>query len=73
MGGLFASFAILPRRKTSLSRRSGGFTAREGASDPGASFGAWARRIATNLAIDHLRQTRPEGALPDDLGAARLQ
>ena len=35
--------------------------------DPGASFGAWARRIATNLAIDHLRQTRPEVALPDDL------
>jgi RNA polymerase sigma-70 factor (ECF subfamily) len=35
--------------------------------DPGASFGAWARRIATNLAIDHLRQTRPEAALPDDL------
>lgn len=35
--------------------------------DPGASFGAWARRIATNLAIDHLRQTRPEVALPADL------
>ena len=35
--------------------------------DPGASFGAWARRIATNLAIDHLRRTRPEVALPDDL------
>ena len=35
--------------------------------DPGASFGAWARRIATNLAIDHLRHTRPEVALPDDL------
>jgi RNA polymerase sigma factor (sigma-70 family) len=35
--------------------------------DPGASFGAWARRIATNLAIDHLRQRRPEVALPDDL------
>ena len=35
--------------------------------DPGASFGAWARRIATNVAIDHLRQTRPEVALPDDL------
>ena len=35
--------------------------------DPGASFGAWARRIATNLAIDHLRQTRPEVVLPDDL------
>ena len=35
--------------------------------DPGRSFGAWARRIATNLAIDHLRQTRREVALPDDL------
>jgi RNA polymerase sigma factor (sigma-70 family) len=35
--------------------------------DPGASFGAWARRIATNLAIDHLRQKRREVALPDDL------
>lgn len=35
--------------------------------DPGASFGAWARRIATNLAIDHLRRTRPEVGLPDNL------
>jgi RNA polymerase sigma factor (sigma-70 family) len=35
--------------------------------DPGGSFGAWARRIATNLAIDHLRQIRREVALPDDL------
>jgi RNA polymerase sigma-70 factor, ECF subfamily len=35
--------------------------------DPGASFGAWARRIATNLAIDHLRQTRREVALPENL------
>src|SRR4029450_3799842 len=35
--------------------------------DPGASFAAWARRIATNLAIDHLRQTRRELALPDHL------
>src|SRR5215204_6558936 len=35
--------------------------------DPDASFGAWARRIATNLAIDHLRQKRREVALPDDL------
>jgi len=35
--------------------------------DPGASFGAWARRIATNLAIDHLRRTRLEVALPEDL------
>jgi RNA polymerase sigma-70 factor, ECF subfamily len=35
--------------------------------DPGASFGAWARRIATNVAIDHLRQTRREVALPENL------
>src|SRR4029453_1371804 len=35
--------------------------------DPGASFGAWARRIATNLAIDHLRHTRPEIAIPADV------
>src|SRR4029450_5696926 len=35
--------------------------------DPGASFGAWARRIATNLAIDHLRRARRQGALPDDV------
>ena len=35
--------------------------------DPGASFGAWARRIATNLAIDHLRRARREVALPEDL------
>jgi RNA polymerase sigma factor (sigma-70 family) len=38
--------------------------------DPGASFGAWARRIATNLAIDHLRHRRPEVVLPDDLAQA---
>ncbi len=28
--------------------------------DPERSFGAWARRIATNLAIDHLKTARPE-------------
>lgn len=27
---------------------------------PDSNFGAWARRIATNLAIDHLRRERPE-------------
>jgi len=27
------------------------------------NFGAWARRIATNLAIDHLRRNRPEQSL----------
>jgi RNA polymerase sigma-70 factor, ECF subfamily len=35
--------------------------------DPSASFGAWARRIATNLAIDHLRQARREVPLPENL------
>ena len=39
--------------------------------DPRASFGAWARRIATNLAIDYLRQRRREVALPDDLAQPR--
>lgn len=37
--------------------------------DPRAPFGAWARRIATNLAIDHLRYRRPEQELPEQLGA----
>jgi RNA polymerase sigma-70 factor (ECF subfamily) len=27
---------------------------------PDCNFGAWTRRIATNLAIDHLRRNRPE-------------
>jgi RNA polymerase sigma-70 factor, ECF subfamily len=30
---------------------------------PDGNFGAWARRIATNLAIDHLRRKRPEESL----------
>jgi RNA polymerase sigma-70 factor, ECF subfamily len=30
--------------------------------DPTRSFGAWARRIATNLALDHLRKNRWETA-----------
>jgi len=30
---------------------------------PDANFGAWARRIATNLAIDHLRRRPPEQSL----------
>jgi RNA polymerase sigma-70 factor, ECF subfamily len=38
--------------------------------DPGASFGAWARRIATNLAIDHLRQSRLVVAVPEHLAQA---
>jgi RNA polymerase sigma factor (sigma-70 family) len=31
--------------------------------DPARSFGAWARRIATNLALDHLRKGRWEMSL----------
>jgi RNA polymerase sigma-70 factor (ECF subfamily) len=38
---------------------------------PGAgSFGGWLRRIATNVAIDHLRRSRIEVPLPDDLGTS---
>ena len=33
---------------------------------PDGNFGAWARRIATNLAIDHLRGRRPEETLMAD-------
>lgn len=33
---------------------------------PDGSFGAWARRIATNAAIDHLHRTRAEQPLPSD-------
>src|SRR5262249_6842102 len=33
---------------------------------PDGNFGAWARRIATNLAIDHLRRNRPEQSSPAD-------
>ncbi len=40
--------------------------------DPSRSFGAWARRIATNAALDHLKTARREVALPEDL-AARAQ
>jgi RNA polymerase sigma-70 factor (ECF subfamily) len=40
--------------------------------DPMRSFGAWARRIATNAALDHLKTTRPQAALPDDLSSPTL-
>jgi RNA polymerase sigma-70 factor (ECF subfamily) len=33
------------------------------------NFGGWLRRIATNVAIDHLRSSRKEIALPEDLPA----
>lgn len=35
--------------------------------DPKRSFGAWARRIATNAALDHLKAVRQEQSLPDSL------
>src|SRR5256886_1316703 len=39
--------------------------------DPDANFAAWLRRIATNLALDHLRKRKPCVELPDDLAAER--
>jgi RNA polymerase sigma-70 factor (ECF subfamily) len=39
--------------------------------DPAGNFRAWARRIATNAALDHLRHSRREIELPEDLPAAR--
>jgi len=35
--------------------------------DPVRNFGAWARRIATNTALDYLKKSRLEVALPEDL------
>ena len=40
--------------------------------DPGRSFAAWARRIATNVALDHLKTSRLEVELPEELPAAAL-
>jgi len=37
--------------------------------DPENNFRAWLRRIATNLALDHLRKQRLYVELPDDLAA----
>ena len=37
---------------------------------PDGNFRAWARRIATNAALDHLRHARRETALPEDLPCA---
>jgi RNA polymerase sigma-70 factor, ECF subfamily len=34
------------------------------------NFGGWLRRIATNVAIDHLRRSRMEISLPEDLPGA---
>ncbi len=33
------------------------------------SFAPWARRIATNAALDYLKRTRPEVELPEDLSS----
>ncbi len=38
--------------------------------DPERSFEAWARRIATNAALDHLRTARHDTELPDNLASA---
>jgi RNA polymerase sigma-70 factor, ECF subfamily len=40
--------------------------------DPTRSFGAWARRIATNAALDHLKTARRDHDLPDDLPSRPL-
>ena len=40
--------------------------------DPARSFGAWARRIATNAALDYLKTARPATDLPDDLVSPAL-
>jgi len=37
--------------------------------DPERSFGAWARRIATNAALDYLKSQRPERELPERIAA----
>jgi len=37
--------------------------------DPERSFEAWARRIATNAALDHLRTARHDTELPDNLAS----
>jgi RNA polymerase sigma-70 factor (ECF subfamily) len=36
--------------------------------NPSRSFGAWARRIATNVALDHLGSAKLEVALPKNVG-----
>jgi RNA polymerase sigma-70 factor (ECF subfamily) len=35
--------------------------------DPEGNLGGWARRIATNVALDYLRQRRPEVQIPETL------
>src|SRR5712692_6495878 len=38
--------------------------------NPSRSFGAWARRIATNVALDYRKRVRPQAPLPEDLRSA---
>ena len=40
--------------------------------DPRGNFSAWAYRIATNLALNHIRRRRPEEELPDDVMQAEF-
>jgi RNA polymerase sigma-70 factor (ECF subfamily) len=40
--------------------------------DPGRSFGAWARRIATHTALDYLKRVRSEAALSEELCSPAL-
>jgi RNA polymerase sigma factor (sigma-70 family) len=40
--------------------------------DAAGNFRAWARRIATNAALDYLRQPRRETELPEDLAGAAV-
>ncbi len=40
--------------------------------DPARSFGAWARRVATNVALDHLKAARHELSLPREPSPAPL-
>jgi RNA polymerase sigma factor (sigma-70 family) len=37
--------------------------------DPAGNFAGWARRIATNLALDHLRKARREVPLDEDFAS----
>jgi len=39
--------------------------------EPAGNFRAWARRIATNAALDHLRRPRPETELTENFAAPR--
>jgi RNA polymerase sigma-70 factor, ECF subfamily len=41
--------------------------------DPARSFRPWARRIATNAALDYLKTARPETDLPNDVPSMPLQ